>query len=244
MEKLNLQVGAVEHRNPLNGKVSIVTGGSSGIGKSIVELFLKNNIQVVVADKKVSYNGFFVKCDVSKYSDVRNVVRKTIEKFGRIDFLVNNAGIRIIKPLSELSENKWDNLINVNLKGAFLFSKEVLKYMKTQKSGVIVNMSSINGKYGVPNLSAYCASKFGLIGLTESLAEEVEKYGIKVFAICPYPVNTETYRKLYPKATIKNLISQLKVAKGILDLCNPLCKLKTGSSLIIKKGILDIFTTS
>jgi len=225
-------------------QVSIITGGSSGIGEAVVELFLKEKTRVIVADKKLSDRGLFIRCDVSRYSHVKRVVKTAIKKFGRIDFLINNAGIRLIKPLSEIREKEWDKVIDVNLKGSFLFSKEVLPYMIKQRYGVIVNTSSINGKYGVPNLSAYCASKFGLVGLTESLAKEVENYGIKVFAICPYPVDTETYRKLYPQHRTKNLINPLKVAKEVLKLCNPSCKVESGSSIVIRKGILDYFTTS
>jgi len=225
-----------------NNTVSIVTGGSSGLGKVIVELFLNQYSHVVVADKKQSDRGFFVKCDVSKYADVKKAVRRVIQKYGKIDYLINNAGLRVIKPLAETSENEWNKVIDVNLKGAFSFSREVIPHMIKQKSGVIINMSSINGKYGIPNLSAYCASKFGLVGLTESLAREVEDYGIKVFAICPYPIGTKTHKKLYPNDKV-NLINPVKVAKKILELCNPSCEFTTGSSIIIKKNIFDIFTT-
>lgn len=219
-------------------KVSIVTGGSKGIGRAIAESFSEQNSHVIVADKTKADKGVFIKCDVSRRRDVGSAIKNTIKRFGKIDFLINNAGIRHVKPLIEIKESEWDTLIDTNLKGAFLFSKEVLPYMIKQKSGVIVNISSINGLYGEVNLSAYSASKFGLIGLTESLAKEVAKYGIKVFAICPYPTNTETHRKLYPQHDVKTLLDPSKVANKVIELCKP-NRIASGSSVIVKKNILD-----
>ncbi len=122
-----------------------------------------------------------LKCDVSNYSDIKSLVNKSIKRFGKIDILVNNAGIVYFKSLVDTTEEEWDRTIDINLKGAFLFTKEVLQHMIENKSGgIIVNVSSGAGRSGFPNLSSYCASKFGIIGITESLAKEVDDSNIKV----------------------------------------------------------------
>ena len=118
-------------------------------------------------------NVLGLKCDVSQYSDIKSLVDVSVKRFGRIDVLVNNAGIVYFKSIMDTTEEEWNKTIDTNLKGVFLYTKEVLPYMIENKSGVIVNVSSGAGKSGFPNLSAYCASKFGVIGFTESIAKEV-----------------------------------------------------------------------
>ena len=138
-----------------------------------------------------------LKCDVTKYSDVKSLVDVSVKRFGKIDILVNNAGIVYFKSILDTTEEEWDKTININLKGTFLFTKEVLTYMIENKSGgIIINVSSGAGKSGFPNLSAYCASKFGIIGLTESVAKEVNDKNIKVMAICPGGVDTNMIKDI------------------------------------------------
>jgi NAD(P)-dependent dehydrogenase (short-subunit alcohol dehydrogenase family) len=129
-----------------------------------------------------------IKCDVSIPSHVNSLVKSTIEKFGSktIDMLVNNAGVAFNKKLIDTSEEDWDQTINTNLKGAFLFAKAVLPYTISKGSGVVINVNSGAGKVGFSNLSAYCASKFGLLGLAESLALEVDEYNIRVMTVEMY----------------------------------------------------------
>jgi len=150
---------------------------------------------------------------------------------------VNNAGIVVIKPLIKTSEKEWDDIIAINLKGPYLCSKEVLPYMIKQGNGVIVNISSGAGKFGFPNLAAYCSSKFGLVGLTESLAKEVTKHGIKVYVICPGKVSTDmqvqfvgTERYKYEKYF---MIKPEKIANKVLELSLPDCRVPSGNSIEI-----------
>src|ERR671917_577099 len=139
-----------------------------------------------------------IKCDVRIPSEVNSLVKSAIEKFGSgtIDILVNNAGVAFNRKLVDTSDEEWDQTININLKGAFLFAKAVLPYMISRRSGVILNVNSGAGKVGFINLSAYCASKFGLVGLAESLALEVSEYrNIRVFTIFLGEVATRMWQE-------------------------------------------------
>lgn len=192
------------------GPVAIVTGGSQGIGFETACLLAKEGYSVVIcsrhpanlarAARKIKEKIkpakiLTVKADVSKPKDVQNLVKRTVKKFGRIDALINNAGVLVSKLLIETSEKEWNKLLDTNLKGIFLCSKEVVRHIIKQGGGTIVNISSEAGRSGFRNLSAYCASKFGVIGLTESLAMEVNKYKIRVVAICPGPVETKMQKE-------------------------------------------------
>lgn len=183
---------------------AIVTGSGRGIGRETAMLLAKRGVNVVVCSrtqdeidytvgtiKKMHPGVLGVKCDVSVSSDVDSLVKKTIEKFGRVDILVNNAGIAIAKKLADTTEKEWDETLSSNLKSAFLCCKAVLPYMLHNNAGTIINVSSGAGKAGFDSLSAYCASKFGIIGLTESLAWEVAGQHIRVMAICPGEVATK-----------------------------------------------------
>jgi NAD(P)-dependent dehydrogenase (short-subunit alcohol dehydrogenase family) len=217
---------------------AIVTGSTRGIGKETALLLLQNGLNVIISSrsqqsvdnvieeihdkfpsKKENVLGF--KCDVSKYSDVKSLVDVSVKRFGRIDVLVNNAGIVYFKSIMDTTEEEWNKTIDTNLKGVFLFTKEVLPYMIENKSGVIVNVSSGAGKYGFPNLSAYCASKFGVIGLTESVAKEVTDYNVKIMAICPGGVDTKMIKdivKVGYNASNRNLMKPEEVANKIYDM--------------------------
>lgn len=234
----------------LENKVAIVTGSGRGIGKETAVLLAKEGCSVVITArtheeinetaKEIIKNGgvaFAVKADMCNSKDVRSLVKKTISKLGTIDILVNNAGILIKKPLIETSEKEWDSLIDTNLKGAFLCTKEVLPFMTKQKSGTIVNISSGAGRRGVAGLAAYCASKFGVIGLTESVAKEAVKDNVRVYAICPGLVATQMQVDLIGAAAYKIskmlMIQPSKIAGKVLELCLPDCKIPTGSSVEI-----------
>jgi len=188
----------------LANKVAIVTGGNKGIGKAISLRLAEEgtNIVIVARDmqaaqevvteiEKMGRQSFSIKTDVAQREDIRMMVEKVIEKFGRIDLLVNNAGQILKAKLSEIDANNWDNIMNVNVRAAFLCSKAVLPYMIRQKGGKIINICSTAGKYGAPEMSAYCASKFAISGFSESLAQELAKYGITVTSICPGMVLTK-----------------------------------------------------
>lgn len=183
---------------------AIVTGSGRGIGREIAILLARRGLNVVVcsrtqseindavdAIKKMHHSVVGIKCDVSVSSQVDSLVEKTIEKFGGVNILVNNAGVAIVKKLADTTEKEWDETLGSNLKSAFLCCKAVMPYMLSKNSGTIINVSSGAGKAGFDSLSAYCASKFGMMGLTESLAWEVAGHRMRVMAICPGEVATK-----------------------------------------------------
>jgi 3-oxoacyl-[acyl-carrier protein] reductase len=225
-------------------KTAIITGSSRGIGKETAIILAKNSINVVVCSRTQSEISSAVEeintltgnssvlginCDVSIPSQINSLVKAAMEKFGSnaIDILVNNAGVAFNKKLIDTSEEEWDQTINSNLKGAFLFTKAVLPYMISKGSGVILNVNSGAGKAGFSNLSAYCASKFGLLGLTESLALEVNAYNnnnIRVLTIFLGQVATKIWQEYdfshYEKNKSKMLRPQdvaVKIAEMIFD---------------------------
>jgi 3-oxoacyl-[acyl-carrier protein] reductase len=223
-------------------KTAIITGSSRGIGKETAIILAKKSVNVVICSKTQSEiisaveeinkltgssSALGIRCDVSISSEVNSLVKSAIEKFGSntIDILVNNAGVAFNTKLIDTSEEEWDQTINSNLKGAFLFTKAVLPYMISNGSGVILNVNSGAGKAGFSNLSAYCASKFGLVGLAESLALEVNEYqNIRVLTIFLGEVATKMWEeydfRYYQKNKIKMLQSKdvaEKIAEMIFD---------------------------
>ncbi len=218
---------------------AIVTGSTRGIGKETALLLLKNGINVIISSRSQQSvdniiqeihdklpikkgNVLGLKCDVSKQYDVKSLVGVSVKRFGKIDILVNNAGIVYFKSIMGTTEEEWNKTIDTNLKGIFLFTKEVLPYMIENKSGgIIINVSSGAGKSGFPSLSAYCASKFGIIGLTESVAKEVVDNHVKVMSICPGGVDTKMIEDIVDNGynlSNRNLMKPEDVAKKIYDM--------------------------
>lgn len=186
----------------LSGKVALVTGGSRGIGKAISKMFVQEGSLVTITAKDPKRlektaselgNVFFVTGDIRNENDVQNVVKRTIEKFGRIDILVNNAGIfPQVKPLHEISDKEWNEVIDVNLTGQFRFTRAVIPFMK-KNGGTIINISSDAGLKSFENFEAdaYTASKGAMVLLTKAWAVEYAKYKIRVNCVCPGIVETD-----------------------------------------------------
>ena len=223
-------------------KTAIITGAGRGIGKETALLLAKigltnivvcsrtqSEIDSVVEEiKKLNKNNnnnnnniIGMKCDVSNSLEVNQLVQKAIDRFDCIDILVNNAGIAFVNKLIDTSEEQWDKTLDINLKGAFLCTKAVLPFMLRNRSGVIINVSSGAGKIGFPNIAAYCASKFGMIGLTESLAWELGDMNIRVMALCPGEVNTkmqEDLDKQYYRENKNKMLEPELIAERIVEM--------------------------
>src|SRR6188508_107928 len=167
----------------LEGQVALVTGGSRGIGLAVARSLSSAGAQVVALGRK--------EVDVRSVEQVEAVVAQTLERFGRIDILVNNAGLGHFGPVEELPVAAFDEMIAVNLRGPFLLTRAVVPAMKRQGGGTIVNVASVAGLVGNPNLSGYNASKFGLMGFSESTMLELRHAGIRISVICPGSVATE-----------------------------------------------------
>jgi len=190
----------------LDGEVAIVTGSSRGIGKAIAERYAAEGAKVTVnwvgkereaqaVVDSITKNGgeaISVRADVSKYADVKDLVRATVDHFGRVDILVNNAGVMFTKSVLETTEEEWDRTIDINLKGAYLCSKEVAPIMLEQKTGKIIMMSSNSGLYhpSAMRFTEYVTSKAGMNGLTKALALALGPH-ITVNAICPGWIKTD-----------------------------------------------------
>jgi len=194
----------------LDGKVAVVTGGGRGIGKAIAVAFAAEGASVVVASRNMENlkktvteieskggKALAIQTDVTIEEQVERMVRQAVDAFGKIDILVNNSGIGgVTCPVVDLKLEDWLEVINVDLTGSMLCTKHALKYMIPQGSGVIINIAAEggragDGRAGYPMRSPYCCAKMGLIGLTETVAVEVGKYGIRVNAISPAAVRGE-----------------------------------------------------
>jgi 3-oxoacyl-[acyl-carrier protein] reductase len=187
----------------LENKVAIITGAGSGIGRETALLFAKEGAKVVVADiserggmetveeiRGAGGEGVFIKLDVASIEQAKQMVKESHERYGRIDILIINAGIVQDALIIKMTEEQWDRVINVNLKGAFNCIKAVVDVMINQGSGVILNASSIVGVYGNIGQANYASTKAGLIGMTKTLAKELGRKGVRVNAVAPGFIRT------------------------------------------------------
>lgn len=190
-------------------KVVIVTGSGDGIGRSIALNYARNGAKVVVAEKNEKTgretvdliydeggNGIFLQADVSRETDVRQLMENVFNCYHRIDILINNVGEYFSKPMLEMSLDEWNNVINTNLRSVFLCSREVIKYMKAQKQGAILNIASAKTILGEANQEAYVAAKGGVIAMTQSMATSLQGDNIKVNCISPGFLKTTGYERL------------------------------------------------
>ena len=219
----------------LEGKLAIVTGGARGIGKEIAMLFAKQGANIAICDvnleeaektaKEIQDSGresLAFKVDVTDQSQIQDMVDKILDKFNKIDILINNAGITKDNLLLRMSEEEWDKVIAVNLKGTFLCTKIVSKVMLKQRFGKIVNLASIIGIMGNAGQANYAASKAGIIGLTKSVAKELASRNICVNAIAPGFIKTDMTARLAEEVQKKMLsvipLARFGEAKDVADL--------------------------
>jgi NAD(P)-dependent dehydrogenase (short-subunit alcohol dehydrogenase family) len=250
------------------GGVALVTGAGSGIGAAIAADFLRSGARVVgagrhrplpdlAADIKVAGNRWlWVHADVRREADVRQLVGTVLSQFGHVDILINNAAIRgPTDPATKLKRQDWDHVLETNLTGAFLCARECLRHMMRRRRGRIINISSIAGRMAYPLRAAYCASKWGLIGLTLTLAQEAGSSNVRVNAICPGPVegpamesvivrraralriSVEKMRQRYVKPTaLGRMVSASDVSGAVLFLCSEAARSVTGQVIDVSAG--------
>jgi len=247
----------------LKDKVAIITGAAEGIGKATAIEFVKEGAKVVVADvnlelaektveelKMLGGEAIAVKVDVANPDDVNAMVSKTLERFGRIDILFNNAGISIQKSLLEMTLEDWRRVIDVNLTGVFLCSQAVARVMIQQRRGVIINMASSLGFVAIPRRAAYCASKAGVIGLTRELAVELAPYGIRVVAVAPGWIATQRVLNLAKRGIVNEEAIKMmtpmgrlgtpeEVAKVVVFLASDDASFITGDTILIDGGYVS-----
>jgi NAD(P)-dependent dehydrogenase (short-subunit alcohol dehydrogenase family) len=247
----------------LAGKVALVTGGTSGIGRDTAVLFAKEGAKVVVTGRReaegketlemiraAGSDGLFLKGDVANAAEVEMMVQKTVEKFGRLDIAFNNAGIEgAWVPIVEQSEEDWDRVIDINLKGTWLCLKyEIRQMVKQGGGGTIVNMSSVAGWIGSAGAATYCASKHGVLALTKTAALENAKDGIRVNAVCPAVIETAMAERAFADPEVnKFVLSQhplgrfgkpREISEAVLWMCSERSSFMTGQSLIMDGGFL------
>jgi len=188
----------------LTGKIALVSGGGTGIGKAIAASLCKNGAKVAILSRNLAQiertaaelhglnrSVLPVQMDVRRKIDVQRAVAEVVAKLGAIHILVNNAGISRLSLISDEDDTKWHDIIDTNLNGMYLITKEVLRHIPDRSGGRIINISSVLGKFGAPGYTAYCTTKHGMIGFTRALALEVVQRGITVNTICPGWVDTE-----------------------------------------------------
>jgi NAD(P)-dependent dehydrogenase (short-subunit alcohol dehydrogenase family) len=200
--------GKILGQGKLDGRVALITGGGSGVGRAVALLFSREGARVTVVDlnrnggettvkmiKEVGGEALFAEADISRSSQVEKAVKTSILHYGKLDVLVNNAGIDVGGSVIELTEEAWDKVIDVNLKGVFLCSKYALAEMLKVGGGAVINIASVLGLVGSNGEAAYCASKGGIVALTKAMAIDLAKHNVRVNCICPGSVLTPMFEK-------------------------------------------------
>lgn len=248
----------------LNGKVALVTGGNRGLGCAMSSALAEAGADVVLTSRdrekaqsrataiaqSTGRRTLGLEVDVTDQDQVENMVQTVIEQFGRIDILINNAGINIRKPIDEFDEESWDLVQNTNMKAPFLCTRAVAKHMKNQHYGRIINVSSMLGIIALPERGAYCSSKGGLIQFTKVVALELAPFNITVNALCPGPFATEINTQVFndPEAS-RFFLSRIALNRwgqpeelggAAVFLASEASSFMTGSSLVIDGGYTAI----
>lgn len=245
-------------------KTAIITGGGQGIGKAIVQAFSHHEANVVIAEKDeeagkevinwlVGKGGnreafHFVACDVAKEEDVHRLIEESVRKFKRIDFLINNAGVSNFKPFLELSVEEWDQVLNINLRGAFLCSKFAAPYLKEHHKGSIINIASTRALMSEPGSEAYAASKGGLVALTHAMAMSLGP-DVRVNAISPGWIEVRDWKKSSQRQQVKHSREDSEqhpvgrvgepedIGRAVVFLCSGEAGFITGQNIIIDGGM-------
>ena len=245
----------------LSGKVAFVTGAGAGIGRAAAQAFAREGASVVVADASEANNretariieqagggALAVRCDVSREEDVKAALEKTIEVYGRLDYALNNAGIeQAISPLADLTVEQWDRLIEVDLRGVFLCMKHQIPLMLKQGGGSIVNTSSGAGIKGFAGQAAYCAAKFGVVGLSKAAALDYAKSNVRVNVVCPGIIETpmmdrfsggtpEGRDRVIAQEPVGRMGKPEEIAAAVLWLCSDAAAFVIGHAMVLDGG--------
>ncbi len=241
----------------LSNKVAVLTGVNSGIGRKTAEIFAENGAKIFGVDVRTdcmeelkavveSYGSEFVgcQCDVRNAEDVKQVLKKAFDHYGKIDIMLNIAGVSCDKPISRISEDEFGRVMDINVKGVFNFCKYVTPYFKKQKHGVIINTSSITAICGSGMGCPYPASKAAILGLSRTLAFELAPWNIRVNTVAPGVINTEMVSSLEPSARktfeksipLKHMGDAADVANAMLFLASDMAKYITSANLCVDGG--------
>lgn len=238
----------------LQDKVAVITGGASGIGAATAKLFVQEGAKVVLVDlneekgkvfaeelKAQNAEALFVKADITNEEEVQNIFKETLDAFGKIDIVFNNAGIGRVTPTEDVSYEEWRNTVNVDLDGVFLVAREAIREMLKSGGGTIVNTASMYGLVGSPGSAAYNAAKGGVINLTRSLALEYATRNIRVNALAPGFIDTpiipeESKKQLASITPMQRLGKAEEIANAVLFMASDDSSFMTGHTLVIDGG--------
>lgn len=250
-----------EKSGSFEGKVAFVTGAANGIGRAAALAFASEGANVVVADvaeqgnqetarmvEELGRRALALRCDVTRAEDVKAALDKTVEALGRLDFAFNNAGVeQPIKPVADIAAEEWDRIVDIDLRGVFLCMKHEIPLMLKQGGGAIVNTSSGAGVKGIAGQAAYCAAKFGIVGLSKAAALDYAKANIRVNVVCPGIIETpmmdrfsggtpEGRQRVIAQEPVGRMGKPEEIAAAVLWLCSDAAAFVVGHAMVIDGG--------